>query len=134
MVDYVPEGELFYHLKFAKFNIKIIQFYAAEILLALDYLHKKNVIYRDLKPENILLDSDRHIKLIDFGLAKVLEESEEITYSVCGTPEYLAPEVLSHSGYNRCCDWWSYGAVLYEMFTGMPPFYSKDKREILEQV
>lgn len=102
-------GELFYHLRKVKtFPINIVKFYAAEILLGLKDLHDLNIIYRDMKPENILLNRKGHIKLADFGLAKIMVEDER-AYSLCGTPEYLAPEVLiSKTGYEKTCDYYSY--------------------------
>jgi serum/glucocorticoid-regulated kinase 2 len=84
------------------------RFYAAEILLALEYLHRKSIIYRDLKPENILLDTDGHIKITDFGLSKMMYSSNQKTYSLCGTPEYIAPEVIIGGGYTQAADWFSY--------------------------
>lgn len=86
----------------------MVKFYAAEILLALDYLHRSNIIYRDLKPENVLLDSKGHIKITDFGLSKILYSNAQKTYSFCGTPEYLAPEIISGKGYSKAADWFSF--------------------------
>ena len=84
------------------------KFSAAEILLALEYLHKRNIIYRDLKPENILLDKDGHIKLADFGLSKVCFSKNQMAYTMCGTPEYIAPEIIQGRGYNHSADWFSF--------------------------
>lgn len=90
------------------------KFYAAEILLAIEYLHSRNIIYRDLKPENILLDQDGHIKVTDFGLSKVCCSDKQVTYSICGTPEYIAPEVMLGKGYGQTADWFSFvGNILY---------------------
>jgi len=126
ILDYINGGELFYHLKkegrFAENRVKL---YAAEIACALDHLHALDIVYRDLKPENILLDSEGHICITDFGLSKKIE-SEEGTHTFCGTPEYLAPEVLKGQGHGTAVDWWSLGTLLFEMFTGLPPFYAQN--------
>mmetsp|Transcript_6287 Transcript_6287/g.5704 ORF Transcript_6287/g.5704 Transcript_6287/m.5704 type:complete len:98 (+) Transcript_6287:622-915(+) len=97
-MDYLPGGELFTHLKErGRFDEETAKFYAAEVILALDYLHTKlKIIYRDLKPENILLDASGHIKLTDFGLSKATKK----TFSFCGTPEYLAPEIVKEVGHD----------------------------------
>lgn len=84
------------------------KFYASEILLAIEYLHARNIIYRDLKPENILLDQHGHIKITDFGLSKVCNSDKQVTYSICGTPEYVAPEVMLGKGYSQTADWFSF--------------------------
>lgn len=117
-----------------KFPESVAKFYAAEILLALEYLHSRNIIYRDLKPENILLDKEGHIKLADFGLSKVCYSKNQMAYSMCGTPEYIAPEIIQGRGYTNSADWFSFGSLLYDMLTGKPPFYSKNKHEILKNI
>jgi serine/threonine protein kinase len=91
------------------FSEERTKFYAAEIILAIEFLHEHGVIYRDLKPENVLLDNLGHIKLTDFGLSKLgqLKGSNKMTYSFCGTPEYLAPEIVANKGHNHSVDWWS---------------------------
>jgi len=126
ILDYINGGELFYHLKkegrFAENRVKL---YAAEIASALDHLHNLDIVYRDLKPENILLDSEGHICITDFGLSKQIETSEG-THTFCGTPEYLAPEVLKGQGHGTAVDWWSLGTLLFEMLTGLPPFYAQN--------
>ncbi len=92
-----------------------MKFYGSQIALALDHLHKFGIIYRDLKPENILMDQEGYLKLADFGMAKVLKGDEK-ALSFCGTPEYLAPEIITGQGHNKACDWWSFGILLYEDF------------------
>ncbi|CAD8047722.1 unnamed protein product [Paramecium primaurelia] len=133
IMEFVSGGELFYHLKLkGRMTEKKMKFYAAEILIGLDYLHKQNIIYRDLKPENILLDSEGHIKLCDFGLSKICSWGDMYAKSICGTFEYIAPEIILEEIYTKSCDWWTYGALLYDMLTGKPPFYQLTKNQIKE--
>ena len=127
--EFLQGGDLFFHLQEKKkFSEDKAKFYSMELVLALDCLHKNNMIYRDLKPENVLLDSDGHIKLTDFGLSKILPEEETTTYTMCGTAEYLAPEILFAKGYDKTCDWFSFGVVLFEMFCGYHPFKRKGNK------
>ena len=84
-----------------------------------EYLQSKNMVYRDLKPENIMIHSDGYLKLIDFGFAKVVTKR---TFTICGTPEYIAPEILLNEGHGKAVDWWTLGILLYEMLAGYPPF------------
>ncbi|CAD8132736.1 unnamed protein product [Paramecium pentaurelia] len=133
VMDFMQGGELFLHLrKNSKFPEEWVQFYAAELLVAIDLLHSSNIIYRDLKPENILLDKSGHIVLTDFGLSKLGFEKNELTYTFCGTPEYVAPEILYKRGHTFAVDFYSYGALIYEMLCGIPPHYSKNKKEMLQ--
>eukprot|EP01113_Clastostelium_recurvatum_P044421 TRINITY_DN74_c0_g1_i2.p1 TRINITY_DN74_c0_g1~~TRINITY_DN74_c0_g1_i2.p1 ORF type:complete len:402 (-),score=118.55 TRINITY_DN74_c0_g1_i2:66-1271(-) len=126
VLDYVNGGELFFHLKKeGRFPEARVRLYAAEIVSAIAHLHALGIVYRDLKPENILLDSEGHITITDFGLSKKLENGEG-THTFCGTPEYLAPEVLKGQGHGTAVDWWSLGTLLFEMLTGLPPFYSQN--------
>jgi RAC serine/threonine-protein kinase len=120
VMDYVNGGELFFHLQKEKtFDPNRVLFYSAEILLGLEYLHEQGVIYRDLKPENILLTSQGHICMTDFGISKEgLHCKDDRTATFCGTPEYLAPEILEGKGYGKAVDWWSFGTLIYEMMTG----------------
>lgn len=135
VLDYINGGELFYHLQRERcFLEPRARFYAAEIASALGYLHSLNIVYRDLKPENILLDSQGHIVLTDFGLCKENIEQNGTTSTFCGTPEYLAPEVLHKQPYDRTVDWWCLGAVLYEMLYGLPPFYSRNTAEMYDNI
>lgn len=136
ILDFVNGGEVFYHLQREKhFSLERVRFYASEILLALEHLHNAGVVYRDLKPENLLLTNEGHICMTDFGLCKEgLNSKEARTDTFCGTPEYLAPEVLLGNGYGKAVDWWSFGSLLYEMLTGLPPFYSPDVQEMYKKI
>ena len=110
-----------------------MRFYGAQIALGLEYLHKKSIIYRDLKPENILMDDKGYLRLADFGMAKKLKENEK-AMSFCGTPEYLAPEVISMEGHDKNADWWSFGILLFEMLCGLPPFYVENLDRMYELI
>lgn len=146
LLDYVPGGELFSYLrKFRRFDEPTARFYAAEIVLVLEFLHEQQdgVAYRDLKPENLLLDGEGHIKLVDFGFAKRLGRGAGAggdgsgraleTYTLCGTPEYLAPEVIHNKGHTTSVDWWALGILIYEFLTGYPPFWHQNPIEIYKQ-
>ncbi|KAI9315523.1 kinase-like domain-containing protein [Dichotomocladium elegans] len=133
VMDYVPGGELFNVLRKSKrFPDHVAKFYAAEVLLALEYLHNKNIVYRDLKPENLLLDSKGHIRITDFGFAKYVPEN--VTWTLCGTPDYLAPEVIQSRGYGKAVDWWSLGVLIFEMLAGYPPFFDDDHLKLYEKI
>ncbi|KAI0246727.1 Pkinase-domain-containing protein [Lactifluus subvellereus] len=135
VLAFVNGGELFHHLqREQKFNEERSRFYSAELLLALEHLHDLDVVYRDLKPENILLDYTGHIALCDFGLCKLNMKDNDMTNTFCGTPEYLAPEILNGAGYNRTIDWWTLGVLLYEMLVGLPPFYDEITDKMYEKI
>ncbi|CAI4229384.1 unnamed protein product [Auanema sp. JU1783] len=135
VLDHLNGGELFTHLQIEKtFCEARARFYAAGIASALGYLHENDIIYRDLKPENLLLDRTGYIVLTDFGLCKENMPANATTNTFCGTPEYLAPEIVLKKSYDRTVDWWCLGAVLYEMLYGLPPFYSKDHKEMYDKI
>ena len=103
--------------------------------MALEFLHKHKIIYRDLKPENILIGKDGHIKLSDFGLSKRLDRlnpssRKQMTFSVCGTTEYMSPEILQQHGHDTSADWWSLGILMFELATGSPPFSGRDTEKV----
>lgn len=124
VLDYVQGGELFQRLhEEGKFDESRVQTYAAQLVLAIQYLHSKNIIHRDLKPENILVDDKGYLRITDFGLVKELQQGKQ-TQTFCGTPEYIAPEMIEGSKYDRMVDWWSIGILIFEMLYGGPPFYN----------
>lgn len=132
LMSYVPGGELFNHLRRARcFSPDVTRFYLATIILALKYLHSFNIIYRDLKPENLLLDSKGYVRLTDFGFAKIVDDR---TWTLCGTPEYLAPEIIQSDGHGKAADWWACGILCYEMLVGFPPFFDESPYGIYEKI
>ena len=135
--EFMQGGDMFFHMhdgQIVIFNNEKTKFYIIELVLAIEFLHKKNMIYRDLKPENILLDEKGHVKLTDFGLSKILDEDNEKTFTICGTPQYLAPEVLLKKGYDKAVDWWSLGCVMYEMLSGRLPFCIKRGMKLNQKI
>jgi len=134
VLDYFQGGELFFHLKNnRRFPEDVARLYVGEIALALGHLHSLSVIYRDLKPENILLDDNGHVCLTDFGLSKDVDPSDK-AHTFCGTPEYLAPEIVTGAGHDKAVDWWSLGILLYELTVGIPPFYSQNVNEMYNKI
>ena len=118
-------------MKFGEVEAKFI---FAEIIICLEFLHLKKVLYRDLKPENILIDVNGHLRLTDFGLCKIGMEGGDLTDSFCGSPEYMAPEVVNRTGHNYGVDFYTLGALLHELVCGLPPFYSQNPDEMMNNI
>merc|ERR1711988_1513406 len=134
VMECIGGGELFTHLRRArKFNDEQSKFYAAQTAGAFAHCHNKNIIHRDLKPENILMCQNGYSKLTDFGFAKIIEPGTR-TYTLCGTPEYIAPEALLNKGHGKPVDWWTLGILNYEMLAGQPPFVDDDPMGIYQQI
>uniref|UniRef100_A0A914KUZ0 Uncharacterized protein n=1 Tax=Meloidogyne incognita TaxID=6306 RepID=A0A914KUZ0_MELIC len=132
VMEFLPGGELFSYFRAArKFPSQTVKFYAAEIILALEYLHSIYIAYRDLKPENLMVSLHGHIKLTDFGFAKIIHNK---SYTLCGTPSYLAPEVFQRKGHNQSVDWWALGVLIFELMAGDQPFRGKTPEEIEESI
>uniref|UniRef100_A0A1I7SZ61 Ribosomal protein S6 kinase n=1 Tax=Caenorhabditis tropicalis TaxID=1561998 RepID=A0A1I7SZ61_9PELO len=135
ILEYLSGGELFMHLeREGMFMENVAKFYLSEIVVSLEHLHQQGIIYRDLKPENILLDGHGHVKLTDFGLCKEEIEGDQKTHTFCGTIEYMAPEILMRCGHGKAVDWWSLGALMFDMLTGGPPFTAENRRKTIDKI
>ena len=131
-LEYVPGGELFTLLRnMAIFPIEHAKFYASQIISILEYLHSLNIVYRDLKPENILININGYLKITDFGFAKKVRGK---TYTLCGTPEYMAPEVVMNKGHSKPVDWWTLGILFYEMLVGIEPFHDENPMMVYQKI
>jgi len=132
VLEFVPGGEFFTYLRrCGHLPEEAARFYTAQIVLVFEYLHQFKIAYRDLKPENILIDGHGYLKLTDFGFAKVVPD---YTYTLCGTPEYISPEVLLNKGHSTPTDWWSLGIFIYEMLVGYPPFIADTTMGIYQKI
>lgn len=135
MLDLCAGGELFYRIeKAGRLGEDQAKFYFAEVLLGLEYLHGLGVVYRDLKPENVLLDVDGHVRLTDFGVSREKVNPAVLQTSFCGSPEYMSPEMLGGRGHTQVVDFYCLGALLYEMLTGLPPFYHPDRARMYRMI
>ena len=133
LFEYIPGGSLNTLLKAQKrLPLNNARFYLASVITALDYLHKKSIVYRDLRPQNILINKNGYIKLADFGLAKKMES--DVTFTMCGAPEYYSPEMIRKTGYNKSTDFWCLGILLYEMLIGCTPFFDADPLKIYQKI
>lgn len=132
LLEYICGGELFRLLRSEwRFINDVALFYITEIACALEYIHSLDIAYRDLKPENLLIDRDGHLKITDFGFAKIVRDK---TYTLWGTPEYLAPEIIQSNGHDKNVDWWALGILIFEFLAGYPPFYDENPWEIYKKI
>ncbi|KAF4617149.1 hypothetical protein D9613_005994 [Agrocybe pediades] len=134
VMEYVSGGDLMLHIQRKQFSLRQAKFYASEVLLALEYFHANGIIYRDLKLDNILLTLDGHVKVGDYGLCKEEMWYGQTTSTFCGTPEFMAPEILLEQRYGRAVDWWAFGVLTYEMLLGQSPFRGDDEDEIFDAI
>ncbi|KAF8517369.1 hypothetical protein BU17DRAFT_49890 [Hysterangium stoloniferum] len=134
VMEYVSGGDLMLHIQRKQFSLRQAKFYASEVLLALEYFHSQGIIYRDLKLDNILLTLDGHVKVADYGLCKEDMWFGNTTSTFCGTPEFMAPEILLEQRYGRAVDWWAFGVLTYEMLLGQSPFRGDDEDEIFDAI
>lgn len=135
ILEYCPNGNLGDLLdRVNNLSEEHAKMYAAEIVLAIEELHKNDIIYRDLKPDNIVIDKDGHVKLTDFGLSKEGVKDDKSAMSFCGSTAYLAPEMIKRKGHGKSVDWYLLGVLIYEMLSGVPPFYTQDGKKMMRDI
>jgi len=134
VMEYACGGDLMMHIHQDIFSEPRATFYAACVVLGLQYLHENKIIYRDLKLDNLLLDTEGYVKIADFGLCKEGIGFGDRTGTFCGTPEFLAPEVLTETSYTRAVDWWGLGVLIFEMLVGESPFPGDDEEEVFDSI
>ncbi|KAH0788342.1 AGC family protein kinase [Histomonas meleagridis] len=135
-MEYVPGGDLFTRIqqeqRFSEYRVML---YVAQLTLAIGYLHSIGIVHRDLKSENILFDKDGYLKITDFGLAKdKMNQKDATAKTFCGTPDYIAPEIIQSRPYGKAVDWWSLGIITYEMFYGRPPFFNSNTNAMYDSI
>lgn len=133
--DFIPGGKLKTLLnQKKKFSLEEVKFYLSNMILILEYLHKNQIIFRDLKPSNLLIRENGYLTPLDITFAKQIKNNKDLTYTLCGTPNYLAPEIILNKGYNYSVDFWSLGVILFQMLVGRDPFYSSDPMLIYQNI
>lgn len=134
VLEFVIGGEMFTLLRnMRRFPENMVKFYGAQVVLAFEYLHFMSIVYRDLKPENLLISANGFLKVADLGFAKIIPKDKR-TWTLCGTPDYMAPEIIMNKGYHTSVDWWAFGVLMYEMTTGFPPFMHQDQMKTFEHI
>ncbi|VDL91515.1 unnamed protein product [Schistocephalus solidus] len=134
VTEFVIGGEMFTLLRnMRRFPENMVKFYGAQVVLAFEYLHRLTIAYRDLKPENLLITGEGFLKVADLGFAKLIPKDKR-TWTLCGTPDYMAPEIIMNKGYSYSVDWWAFGVLMYEMTTGFPPFMHQDQMKTFEHI
>jgi serine/threonine protein kinase len=132
LMEYVTGSDLFTYIQEYRFDNTLVRFFSSQVVMLLEYLHLQDVVFRDLKPENLLIDWRGYLKLTDFSFAKEIPDQK--TYTFCGTPCYMSPEIILQEGHGKAADWWALGILIYEMITGHPPFDKRDSVELYDDI